>query len=270
MQICWRSTGRLVDFPSGSVSHSSDASSLEEFGVYPRKTDCCPIADSVMTWAPYLYTTVRSKHSVGRHSVRRPVLTATLCWAAVAAGRGRTGRRRPRGGGGAASSGAAAVREGHRVVVADGDGGGAGQWQPHGHTGSTTADRILHSEETSLSYSRNAQSTFFQNTNGVNFYNILTQEPDEKVPSRAQDYIGKGRPPRDTSALSWSPLRVSDCFHPASPSGAAPHPTPPQAVAEPADERCRQEEAGHHPAEHHVGRFVQPQSTFAPFPTRVC
>lgn len=29
----------------------------------------------------------------------------------------------------------------------------------------------------------------FQNTNGVNFYNILTQEPDEKRGPPAQDYI---------------------------------------------------------------------------------
>lgn len=29
----------------------------------------------------------------------------------------------------------------------------------------------------------------FQNTNGVNFYNILTQEPDEKLGPPAQDYI---------------------------------------------------------------------------------
>lgn len=30
-----------------------------------------------------------------------------------------------------------------------------------------------------------------QNTNGVNFYNILTQEPDEKLGSPAEDFICK-------------------------------------------------------------------------------
>ena len=32
----------------------------------------------------------------------------------------------------------------------------------------------------------------WQNTNGVNFYNILTQDPDEKLASSAgKDFIGK-------------------------------------------------------------------------------
>lgn len=34
----------------------------------------------------------------------------------------------------------------------------------------------------------------FQNTNGVNFYNILTQEPDEKLGPPAQDYICETMP----------------------------------------------------------------------------
>lgn len=35
---------------------------------------------------------------------------------------------------------------------------------------------------------------FCQDTNGVNFYNILTQEPDEKLTSAAgENFIGKIR-----------------------------------------------------------------------------
>lgn len=133
VQLCWCSARRLLDFPSRSVSHwvhiHTVSLPLTEWGgVCPHSPNphwLFPVEDSVLTWAPYLYTTVRSKQPVGYHTVWWLMLTVTC--AAVAAGWGRPGRRQPCSRRGEESRGAAGVWQGHCAVVCDRDGGGAGQ-----------------------------------------------------------------------------------------------------------------------------------------------
>lgn len=106
-----------------------------------------------------------------------------------------------------------------------------------------------------------------QNTNGVNFYNILTQEPEEKLGSPAEDFICKMLAATATAqqflirtahSLWWhAGWRFVRSFYSAlaSSAGSPSYPPPPQAITERADERSNQEETAHHPPECHLGRY---------------
>lgn len=97
-----------------------------------------------------------------------------------------------------------------------------------------------------------------QNSNGVNFYNILTQEPDEKhLYSAGENYIGKRLCPTHKNSSIFRFTLISVLFFPLSTSSAdtSPHSSPPRTIAEWADEWTNQEETGHHSPECHLGRY---------------
>lgn len=125
--------------------HCNVVKASEDIASLIFQLTCAFITDSVMTWAPYLYTTVSNK----RKAISACAWKNTLCvWPrlsllAVFVGWSRPGRCQQCSRSSKESSRGGAVWASHTAVVCGRDGGGAGQYDPEASTGKGHVTSVL-------------------------------------------------------------------------------------------------------------------------------
>lgn len=227
-------------------------------------TDLCFITDSVRTWGPYLYTTVSDKHQTVFFFVclflRAMTSLLSPLGSAVLAGRYWPGRRQQRSVGGTEGGGAAAVREGHGALVRGWDGGGAGQYWL-GEGGVQRRGRYHTMARGCFT------NSYFHGRTPMESISTTSSLSSQKKNSKKKSSVLLRRISlvRDgTKSSQWAVPRTMSLhqvfhvfffFQPLRRAAdTSPHQTSPPAVAESADERSNQGEAGNHPRECHLGR----------------